>query len=106
MDSITRSNELKPGFRRSKMSEIKGTRTRHVVTFNPNKANAGEEIYVDIPKLKSYTCLILDSLYLLYYLKNKNAKSWFLNNLSKLLCERFVVKFAVEVVYNNTGESV
>ena len=28
-----------------------------------------------------------------------------LNNLSKLLCERLVVKFA-EVVYDNTGESV
>ena len=32
--------------------------------------------------------------------------SWFLNNLSKLLCEGFVIKFAGEVAYDNTGESV
>ena len=38
--------------------------------------------------------------------KNKNDKSWFWNNLSKLLCERFVAKFAGETVYDNTGESV
>ena len=88
------------------MAEIRGTRTRHVVTFNPNKANPGEEIYIDIRKLKSDTCLVPDSLMLQFDFKNANAKSWLLNNLSKLLCERFVVKFVGEVVYDNTGESV
>ena len=46
----TRSNELKPGFRRSHMAEMKGTRTRHAATFNPNKASPGEGIYINIPK--------------------------------------------------------
>ena len=101
----TRSKELEPGFR-SKMSEIRGTRTRHVVTFNPNKASPGEEIYIDIPKLKPDACLVPDSLHLQFDFKNANTKSWFLNNLSKLLCERLVVKLAGEVVYDNTGESV
>ena len=27
-----------PGFRRSHMAAVKGSRTRHVVTMNPNKA--------------------------------------------------------------------
>ena len=102
----TRSKELEPGIRRSKMAEIRRTRTRHVVTFNPNKASPGEEICIDIPKLKPDTCLVPDSLYLQFDFKNANDKSWFLNNLSKLLCERFVVKFAGEVVFDNTGESV
>ena len=88
------------------MTEIKGTRTRHVVTFNPNKASLGEEIYIDIHKLKSDTCLVPDSLYLLFDFKNASGKSWFLNNLSKLLFERFMVKFSGEVVYDDTGESV
>ena len=101
----TRTKELEPGFRRSEMAEIRGTRTQHVVTFNPNKASPGEEIYTDIPKLKPDTCLVPDSLNLQFDFKNANTKSWFLNNLSKLLCERFVVKFS-EVVYDNTGESV
>ena len=102
----TRTKELEPGFRRSKMAEIRRTRTQHVVTFNPNRASPGEEIYIDKPKLKPDTCLVPDSLNLQFDFKNANAKSWFLNNLSKLLCERFVVKFAGEVVYDNTGESV
>ena len=50
--------------------------------------------------------MVPDSLNLQFDFKNANAKSWFLNNLNKLLCERFVVKFAGEVVYDNTGESV
>ena len=94
----TRSKELEPGFR--------GMRTRHVGTFNPNKASSREEIYIDMPKLKPDTCLVPDSLNLQFDFKNANTKSWFLNNLSKLLCERLVIKFAGEVVYDITGESV
>ena len=47
---MNRVNELYPGYKRSKMSEIKGNRTRHVVTLNPNKVNPEEELYIDIPK--------------------------------------------------------
>ena len=93
----TRTKELELGLR--------GTRI-HVVTFNSNKASPGEEMYIDIPKLKPDTYLVPDSLNLQFDLKNANAKSWFPNNLSKLLCERPVIKFAGEVVYDNTGESV
>ena len=85
------------------MAGIRGMRTQHVVTFNPNKASLGEEIYIDVPKLKPDTCLVPGCLHLQFDFKNANAKSWFPNNLSKLLCERRVVKFA-EVIYDNTGE--
>ena len=74
--------------------------------MNPNSANPEEDIYIDIPKLNPNLCLVPDSLRLLFNFKNKNAKSWFLNNLSKLLKERLVVKFAGEIVYDNTGESI
>ena len=76
----TRTKELEPGFRRSKMAEIRGTRTLHVVTFNPNKASPGKEIYIDMPKLKADACLVPDSLDLQFDFKNANTKSWFLNN--------------------------
>ena len=88
-----------------KLSEIRGTRTRHVVTFNPYKVNSEEELYIDIPKLKPDVCLVPDSFKLLFNFKNANAKSWFLNNLSKLLMKRLVVKYAGEIVYDNSGES-
>ena len=102
----SRTSELKPGFRRSKMSEIRGTRTRHVITFNPNKFNPGEMIYINTPKLKPDVCLVPDSLNIMFDFKNANVKSWFNNNLSKLLTKELTVKMAGEVVYSNTGESV
>ena len=101
---MNRINELLPGFKRSKMSEIKGDRKVHVVTLNPNSANPEVELYIDIPKLNPNLCLVPDSLKLLFTFKNSNTKSWFLNNLSKLLKKRLVVKFAGEIVYDNTGE--
>ena len=102
----SRTSELKPGFRRSKMTEIKGVRTRHVITFNPNKANPGEVIYIDTPKLRPDVCLVPDSLNLMFDFKNANDKSWFHNNLSKLLTKELAVKMAGEVVFSNTGESI
>ena len=87
------------------MATIKGVRTRHVITLNPNKENPGEEFYIDIPKLKPDSCLVPGSLHLLYDFQNNNAKSWFLNNLSKLLADRLVVKLGGETVYDNSGES-
>ena len=38
--------------------------------------------------------------------KSKNTKSWFQNNLSKLLTKELTLKMAGEVVFSNTGESV
>ena len=55
--------ELIPGFR-SHMATVKGNRTRHVVTFNPNKANPGDELYIDIPKMKMDSCLVPGSFHL------------------------------------------
>ena len=87
------------------MASIKGTRTRHVITLNLNKLNPGEELYVDIPKLKPDSCLVPGSMHLLFDFKNSNAKSWFLNNLSKLLADRLVIKLGSETVYDNSGHS-
>ena len=98
-----RSNVLKPTYKKSKMSEIKGNKTRHVVTLNPNKINPEEDLYVDIPKLNPNLCLVPDSLRLVFDFKNSNTKSWFMNNLLK---KRLVIKFAGEIVYDNTGESL
>ena len=102
----SRMNVLYPGYKKHKMSKIKGNRTRHVVTLNPNSASPEEDLYIDLPKLNGNLCLVPDSLRLLFNFKNSNTKSWFLNNLGKLLKKRLVVKFAGEIVYDNTGESL
>ena len=45
-----KETELIPGFRKGNIASIKGERTRHVVTYNPNKASPGEVLYIDILK--------------------------------------------------------
>ena len=67
------------------MASIKGDRMRHVMTMNPNKASPGEELYINIPKLKLDSCVVLGSIPLLFNLKISNSKTHFLNNLLRLL---------------------
>ena len=95
-----------PKFRRMNRTEITGSRTRHVLTFNPNSAKPGEEIYVNIPKLKGDSVLVPDSMALVFDFKNSNTKSWFRNNLGKLLQKRLEIRLAGEKVYDNSGESL
>ncbi|CAB3989099.1 Hypothetical predicted protein [Paramuricea clavata] len=102
----TTERELQPGFRRSRMTSIRGLRTRNVVTFNPTTIGPGEELYINIPKLKPDSCLVPGSLTLLFDFKNSNTKSRFNNNLSKLIAKRLQVKVAGETAYDCSGESL
>ena len=72
-------SEFIPGFWRSYMSSVKGNRTRHRITMNPNKANPQEEIYMDVPKLKMDSCSVPDSFHLLLNFKVSNTKSTFMD---------------------------
>ena len=101
---MNRTAELMPDFRRMNKAEITGDRTRHVLTFNPNSARPEEEIYV--PKLKADSVLVPDSMALVFDFKNSNTKSWFRNNLGKLLQRRLEIRLAGEKVYDNSGESL
>ncbi|CAB3983703.1 Hypothetical predicted protein [Paramuricea clavata] len=102
----TTERELQPGFRRSRMTTIRGPRTRSVVTFNPTTISPGEELYINIPKLKSDSCLVPGSLALLFDFKNSNTKSRFNNNLAKLITKRLQIKVAGETAYDCSGESL
>ena len=74
MNVTNRTIELDPDFRRMMKTKIRGTRTRHVITFNPNKANPGEVIYIDTPKLKADVCLVPGSLNLMFDFQVKKHK--------------------------------
>ncbi|CAB4029204.1 Hypothetical predicted protein [Paramuricea clavata] len=102
----TRTQELNPSLSRRSRTELTGNRTRHLITFNPNSAKPGEEIYVNIPKLKPDSVLVPDSMALIFDFKNANEKSWFRNNLGKLLQKRLEIRLAGEKVYDNSGKSL
>ena len=88
------------------MTAIRGPRTRSVVTFNPTTIIPGEELYINIPKLKPSSSLVPGSLNLLFDFKNSNTKIRFNNNLSKLLAKRLQIKVAGETAYDCSGESL
>ncbi|CAB4003949.1 Hypothetical predicted protein [Paramuricea clavata] len=100
----TTEGELQPGFRRSRMTSVKGPGARSVVTFNPTTISPSEELYINIPKLKPDYCLVPGSLALLFDFKNSNTKSRFNNNLSKLIAKRLQIKVAGETAYDCLGE--
>ena len=91
-----KETELIPAFRKTNIVSIKGERTCHVVTFNPNKASRREEVYIDIPKMKMDSSLVPGNLHLLFTFKVSNTKSWFLNNLSKMLQKRLKIRLSGE----------
>ena len=64
-----------------------------------------DTLYVKIPKLEVGSCIIPSSLKLTAKLKNKNTKSWFLNNISALLQRDIKVRFGKIDIYHNSPES-
>ena len=52
------------------------------------------------------SCLVPGSLHLLFTFKVSNTKSWFLNNLSKMLQKRLKIRLAGETVYDNNAENI
>ena len=63
------------------------------------------KIFIDIPKLKTDSCLIPGHLHLLFNFKVSNTKSTFMNNLAAILQRRFQTRLVGEIVCNNTSES-
>ena len=100
MDSIISKKFLK-----SELEEG-SKRTENSVTFNPDSAKQGEQIFVTIPKLDANSCIVPNTLYLTADLKNENTKSWFLNNVGKLLVKKLLVKIGSKKAYENDSESI
>ena len=96
--------ELKPGFKKTTLTSIKGKRSVIVTSLIKTQATP-EDIYtVSIPALNSSQCIIPDTLALSFKFSNSNTKSWFLNNPGRLLVNRLSVNVQGVEVYQNTGE--
>ena len=61
---------------------------------------------MSIPALNPSQCIIPDTMALSFKFSNSNTKSWFLNNLGRLLVDRLSINVQGVEVYQNTGESL
>ena len=101
---MNRGEGHKPGFKKTALTSIKGKRSVIVTSLIKIQATP-EDIYtVSIPALNSGQCIIPDTLALSFKFSNSNTKSWFLNNLGRLLVNRLSINVQGVEVHQNTGE--
>jgi len=95
------NKELEPTFTDKIALASKSERTVHRVTHNPNTAMPAEVLYVRCPKLTSGMNLVSDSLDLVFDLTvTGNNGNVLVQNVSKNLFSRVVLKFQGEVLYD------
>ena len=102
-----RMESLDPDFSNYKDAKITEKRLFTEVTFNPSVINPGESAYISVPTLGANMCLVPDTFFLTAKFKSKNTKSWFLNNLGRLLVKQLQVMVGSrEACYTNDQESL
>ena len=102
-----RMESLGTEFSRYKDAKIMGKRLFTEVTFNPSVINPGESVYISAPTLGANMCLVPDTFFLTAKFKSKNTKSWFLNNLGRLLVKQLqIMIWSRKACYTNEQESL
>ena len=71
----------------------------------PKKEGFPKDIYyAKIPNLSPNDVIIPDTMNLIFEFTNSNTKSWFKNNLNRILCKELTVQIGGKNVYYNEGE--
>ena len=87
---------------------MKATRAVKRITFNPSEANPGETLYVHVPKLNENEVLVPNSLALIFDidLSGGHANNFLVQNVSRALVDKLVVKFAGTTLEENVGHDI
>ena len=105
---MNRGEQLTEGYKKTSTLEkdLRGKRCSIEASLLKTEATP-EDIYsVSIPALNANECIVPDTLALSFKFNNSNTKSWFLNNLGRLLVDRLSIKVQGVEVHQNTGESI
>ena len=100
------SNKLLPAYRRFYKTPVKGKRTVISIALDQPKISAKSNVNLTFPRLSQNVCVNPNSIYISALLENSNTKSWFKNNIGRLLCEELQVRIGSEPVYDNKKESL
>ena len=99
------AKRLLPTYRWSYETPINGKRTVVNITFLP-KLSSSSQVNVTFSKLAPNTCVVPDSIFLSALFENTNTKSWFKNNLGRLLCKELQMRIGSSTVYDNKLENM
>ena len=101
---------LLPSHSEKVLGAMKAERTVKRITFNPSEANPGETLYVSVPKLAENEVIVAGSLALVFNINLKvtgaHANNYLVQNVSRALVKRFVVKFASNTVQDTDSYSI
>ena len=101
---------LLPSHSEKVFGAMKAERTVKRITFNPTEANPGETLYVSVPKLADKEVIVAGSLALVFNLNLKttgaHANNYLVQNVSRALVDKYVVKFAATTVQDTDSYNI
>ena len=101
---------LLPSHSEKVLGAMKAERTVKRITFNPTSANPGETLYVSVPKLSVNEVIVPGSLALVFDINLKvtgaHANNYLVQNVSRALVDKFIVKFAATTVQETVGYDI
>ncbi len=100
------SNKLLPAYRRFYKTPVKGKRRVISIALAQPKISANSNVNLTFPKLSENVCVNPNSIYISALLENANTKSWFKNNIGRLLCDELQIRIGSESVYDNKKEGL
>ncbi len=100
------AKKLLPTYRRFYGAPIKGKRTVISIALDQSKISSSSNVNYTFPKLTQNVCVNPDSIYLSALFENTNTKSWFKNNLGRLLCKELQIRIGSSPVYDNKLENL
>ena len=108
MDNKEVSYGLLPSHNEKKLNAMKAPRTVKRITFNASKASPGETLNVHMPKLNENEVIVSNSLAVIFDidLSGGHANNFLVQNVSRALVEKLVVKFAGAVLDETVGYDI
>ncbi len=100
------SNKPLPTYRRFYKTPVKGKRTVISIALAQPKISSNSNVNLTFPKLSENVCVNPNSIYISALLENANTKSWFKNNIGRLLCDELQIRIGSESVYDNKKEGL
>ena len=102
--SVVQAN-LRPTHNGKNLGAMKAERAVKRITFDRREASPGATLYVSVPKLNKDEGLVPGSLSLLFNidLAGGHANNFLVQNVTRALIDRLVVKYAGEILAGHSG---
>ena len=102
------SETLDPTYSKKTHGGLKAIRAVKRITFNPSEANPGETLNVGVPKLNENEVLVPNTLALVFDidLSGGHANNFLVQNVSRALVDKLVIKFAGTTLQDTVGYDI